>query len=284
MSHENTVMDRLAGLLGDGGGDARADGLIREALLSLVPDEAPSDMDVAAFHDGALDEDDAARVRLALLRDPERLEDYLAFADAMQALDSLEAPVDLKPANEPLLRRLAPVLGALAALLLLGLTLLWGGGGALEAPEVELLRERSGPVLRSGAAQLSPDEGLRIAASVADSAWWAVVVARDSRTGVELGVASESRKGAESTRHEDGRVLHEESLNGTVGERAYYVLVSRDPIEGLDDVVATLQRELRSGQHARTEFASDTRTLLGEQAQTHGWRVSKTVHVAVRGL
>lgn len=286
---QQAVLNRLAALLGEGTGEdpgaPGADPLIREALLSLIPDEAPSDATVAAFHDGGLGEDEAARVRLALLRDPERLEDYLAFADTMRALDSaadLTTP-DLRPANQPLLRRIAPALAVLAALLLLGLTLLWGGG-PLPAPDVELLREESGPALRSGATQLAPDEGLRIAATVPDKAWWAVVVAREGRFGVEVGVASAAQQAADSAHHEDGRVLHEEALTGTLGERAYYVLVSRDRIEGLDDVVAGLQRELRSGEHARTEFAEDTRSLLGEQAGTRGWRLSKTVHVAVRGL
>ena len=125
MNTENAVMDRLAGLLGDGGGDARADATIREALLSLIPDEPPSDQQVAAFYDGVLSEDDAAQVRLALLRDPARLEDYLAFADAMAALETpalqapvLKAPMDLTAANQPMLRRIAPALGAVAALLL----------------------------------------------------------------------------------------------------------------------------------------------------------------------
>lgn len=297
--HLEDALRRMEHLPSATGSDP-ADAWLLAALGDVAgPAETPDDVELAAFADGTLDAEGTARVERALLHDADLRRSYALFADALLALEEAEEEAEVEDtAPEPAglrvvgggasrpFRRVHP---GLAAGLALAAALVFGLMQVLQPPppiDARLLVMDVGPKVR-GIPSLPPgSDTVRIVAQVPDEAWWAVLLARpgDAREGARLTVAQAPRTGADSPRHERSHVLFEGAAPQEAGELTYLVLVSEEPLTDLDQVRQDALRRIRDLNPTGEEFGRTVRDQVAAHAEGQPWRVSKTVHVAIRGL
>ncbi len=301
-----------------------ADAWLAAALLQIAgPPAPPDDQELAAYADGGLSPERRAEVDLALLADPELRSSFLFFVETLAALDDADTLIDgaepvapevqappaaeaparpqLRvldggaprrqdaPAKAPAARRGPPAarwMGlAVAALLVAGL--LWQlQPGAAPPIDARLLLDSGGPTVRGLPALPAGADALKVVARVPDGAWWAVVSARPATAtrGAEIAIARLPSEAAASPHLEPGHVLYEDRVPAEPGEMALFVVVSDAAPQGLEGVVRDMQVRLNEREDARTDFARAAHDELDRGVRARGWRVSKTLHVDIKGL
>jgi hypothetical protein len=293
VSAEQTLdlcLDRLRDLLADGATAAQpADAWLAAALLDAADGPAPpDDLELASYAEGGLSADRRSEIELALLADPELREWFLLFADALGELEPAEVRPTLRVVDGGGRRAPPrPVWAALAAAAVLLLGLGWVLRPSAPPPiDARVLLDTGGPTLRGIPALPAGADALRVVARVPDDQWWAVVSARpgSATRGPQLRVVRAPERAGASPHAEPDHVLYEGVVPAEPGELALFVVVSEASPDGLDGLVHDAEVRIAARPEAADAFARAAHDELADGARARGWRVSKTVHVAIKGL
>lgn len=296
----DAAMSRLHRLLEQGPSPTEpVDAWLADALLQAADaGPSPDDQELAAYAEGGLSDERRAAVEQALLADADLRTSFLLFSDALSALAEDEAKTPEAPraplrvvdgsVAAPSRRRAPPTRWlalAVAAIVVFGLS--WQLRESSAPPiDARLLVDFDAPTVRATAALPAGAQTVQIVARVPAAAWWTVVAGRPggATRGPRLDVVRPPQKAADSPHFERNHVLFEGPVPSEAGELAYFIVVSERAPEALPRVVSDSLVRLGDRDDVGDDFARAMHSELSAGAEAHGWRLSKTVRVSVRGL